>query len=356
MAAPRTSARQGVAGGFRARPTRFDGLAATALEAAPGGARAVIAHRGATLVSWRVATADGPLELLDGYRSATELEEQDGVRCGVMAPFQNRIAGARYRFQGAQYDLLPGVPEPSRQIYHGFVRQLDFKPEHAGPAPEGACTILACDAIRPGRFAGYPFAISLRVRIGFSAHALSLWIEASNLGRTAAPVTLGWHPYFRLGEAIDALQLQIPADTLVATGPDLIPLPGAAAWVPLGRHPDKDFRRPRTLGEAALDCCYAGTQPGPDGLVRSWLADPASGHRLEIWQRGGLVHLFTGDTLARSRRSSIAIEPVDAPTNAFNRNECRDAILLAPGDSRSFECGAVFHAAPSENATRANQP
>lgn len=349
-----SAARRGSGGRFRAQPGRFDGLDATTLEAGPGGARALIAHHGATLLSWQVPTPQGPLELLDGYRSRAELVGQDGVRNGVLAPFQNRVAQARYRFEGRDHDLLPGVPAGARLIYHGFARQLDFTRVHGGPAPEGISAIFASDAIRPGRFAGYPFALSLRVRVGLGERSLSLRIEATNTGHSAAPVTLGWHPYFRLADHIRDLQLQIPADELVLTGPDLIPLPGAAARAPLDRQPGMDFRRPRALGEQALDCCYAATRSGPDGLVRSWLADPASGHRLEIWQRGGLVHLFTGDTLARSRRTSVAIEPVDAPTDAFNRSECRDEILLAPGDSRFFECGAVFHPAPSDDALRAN--
>lgn len=57
------------------------------------------------------------------------------------------------------------------------------------------------------------------------------------------------------------------------------------------------------------------------------------------------MHVFTGDTLARDRRRSIALEPVETPTNAFNQAELADAITLQPGETRSFRFGVRFKAA-----------
>jgi aldose 1-epimerase len=53
------------------------------------------------------------------------------------------------------------------------------------------------------------------------------------------------------------------------------------------------------------------------------------------------VHVFTGDTLARDRRRSVAIEPVEVPTNAFNDPSQADAIRLEPGRSRTFSFGVT---------------
>jgi aldose 1-epimerase len=54
------------------------------------------------------------------------------------------------------------------------------------------------------------------------------------------------------------------------------------------------------------------------------------------------MHVFTGDTLARDRRRSIALEPVEVVTNAFNRAECVAALRLDPGDTRTFRFGVRF--------------
>jgi len=65
------------------------------------------------------------------------------------------------------------------------------------------------------------------------------------------------------------------------------------------------------------------------------LRDP----ELSVWQDRGLVHVFTGDTVARGRRASIAIEPVEVMTDAYNRPDCAAAIRLEPGTRRSFRFG-----------------
>jgi aldose 1-epimerase len=58
-----------------------------------------------------------------------------------------------------------------------------------------------------------------------------------------------------------------------------------------------------------------------------------------VFQERGLMHVFTGDTLARRPRGALALEPVEFMTNAFNRPECREALALAPGAERSFRFG-----------------
>ncbi len=334
---------------FRVRREVFCGIEAIRLTDDAGEAHAVIALRGATLLDWRVATDDGVLALTDGYASADEMDSQDGVRNGVMAPFQNRIAEARYSFDGVDYDLMPGVPPEQRLTYHGFARTLDFRPVRADECADNASVLFVCDALRGGGLPGYPFAVSMQVRISLSRSGLSLEIAVSNVGDRDAPVSLGWHPYFCLGApTIDTLELQVPAAALVVTDDALIPLPGEAACAPLTSRPECDFSTYRAIDATQLDCCYASLRTTRGGIINSILRDPASGHALRVWQRGGLVHVFTGDTLARDERRAIAIEPVDAPTNAFNRSDCDAAIRLPAGATRSFSCGVDFvHATPS---------
>ncbi|MBR0568729.1 aldose 1-epimerase [Azoarcus sp. L1K30] len=327
--------------GFRVRRESFRGI--DALRFSNDAMQAVFALRGATLLDWRVRTDDGELGLTDGYRSAAELDAQNGVRNGILAPFQNRIAHARYCFDGVMHDLLPACGVGAREIYHGFARMLDFEPLLMTDGRDGAAAVLACEGIRPGVFPGYPFAISLRIRLALSAAGIALHISATNVGERDAPVTLGWHPYFRLGEGgIDALELKLPATERILTDARLIPLPGDAARASLGTRPEADFRAFRVLGGTVLDCCHGGNVAGADGLIRSVLRDPRSGHRLSVWQESGLVHVFTGDTLARDARRAIAIEPVDAPTDAFNREACAADIRLPPMASRTFSCGVDF--------------
>ena len=311
----------------------------------PGGTvRAVVALSGATLLSWEIFQRGEPLQLVDGYRDAAELREQSGVRNGVLAPFPNRVADGRYGFDGEKYDLLPGVVG-DRTVYHGFARTLPFVLESVTTTAESARLVLRSGEIRPGRFDGYPFALDLTVVYIVEKDRISLEIHAVNTGDVTAPYAAGWHPYFQLGngtEDIDDLELRVSADTLIGTDRELIPTDGPGCRIGLDGLPEMDFRDGSPLGRRVIDACYADLSFGPDGRAETVLRDPKTGRELRVWQEGGFMHVFTGDTLPRDRRRSVAIEPVEAMTNAFNRKEFASAIALAPGHGRRFRCGVGF--------------
>ncbi|MEV5955056.1 aldose 1-epimerase [Streptomyces sp. NPDC051987] len=333
---------------YRITESRLGGEPTLVVCAPDDSARAVLALRGATLLSWQVRSeATGRLkELTDGYRDEKELLAQDGVRAGLLAPFPNRVADARYRYDGRDHDLLPGR-HGDRLIYHGFAREASFALTRAATTPDSARLLLHTTAVRPGAYPGYPFAIDLTVEYTLTADELSVDVRATNVGDTTAPYATGWHPYFTLSRPIDDLTLRVPAHTLVRTDASLIPLPGEDARIPLDDRPDMDFRAPRRLGGAVIDACYADLAAGPAGRIETVLADPATGEELRVWQRSGYLHVFTGDTLARDRRASIALEPVEAMTDAFNRPDQTAALALAPGASRAFAFGVGYAGSPS---------
>jgi aldose 1-epimerase len=322
------------------------GESTVAVSAPDGSAHAVLALRGATLLSWRVrraAAADGRFtELTDGYRDEAELLSQNGVRAGLLAPFPNRVADGRYRFRGHDHDLLPGR-HGDRTIYHGFAREAPFEIVSAASTADSARLLLRSKSIRPGRYPGYPFAVDLEVEYTVSGRELAVELRAANVGDATAPYAAGWHPYFSLSRPIDDLVLHIPARTLIRTDTTLVPLHGDSALLPLDRCPGMDFRAPRRLGDAVIDACFADLSPGPGGRAETVLSDPATGEELRVWQYGGYMHVFTGDTVARDRRASIALEPVEAMTDAFNRPEHATALSLEPGRQRRFRFG-VSHA------------
>lgn len=330
---------------FTVEEGRFRGIAGAELVDTLTGARAVFARRGATLLEWQVPFGDGLMSLTDGYASADELHSQNGVRNGIMAPFPNRVKDGRFRFDGRDFDLLPGVAEAERLIYHGFVRDIELELVGMRVGEEGAQLRFFTAEITPAAFPGYPFALTLEILASMSASGLALEIAATNVGDVSAPYAAGWHPYFRFGDAgIDALELRVPASACIVTDAGLMPLAGSDAHAAIDARPALDFRCARALGGSALDVCLSDLAADADGLIRSHLRDPAQGCGLTVWQRGGLVHLFTADTLARGVRRSVAIEPVEVMTDAFNRPDCAAAILLEPGTSRSFRCGVEFHA------------
>ncbi|MHB1272273.1 MAG: aldose epimerase family protein [Rhodanobacter sp.] len=302
-----------------------------------------IARHGAALLSFEVRASGVAHDLADGYRDAVEVDTRPGSRFAIMAPFAGRINDARYAFDGCAQDLQPGVVGAERASRHGFVRDADFAIAALIADERHASVTLTSSAIRPQP--GYPHAIDLGVTFTLDAGGVTLEAVMRNVGDSVAPCFFGWHPYFRLSASgltdsrVAGWQLQIPAQTLIRTDANLIPLPGAAAYVALDDAPALDFREPRLIGDSILDQGYADLAADRDGRIRTRLRDPASGLGLAVWQERGVMHAFTADTVSRDARRAVALEPMECMADAFNRADCAEAIRLLPGAERSFRCG-----------------
>ena len=304
-----------------------------------GQRRLRIALRGAALLGFEVPFAGAMHDLADGHRNADEVRARPGSRFAIMVPFAGRIADARYCFDGTAQDLDPGVVGSARASHHGLVRDTEFAIGALDADDERAQVVLDTMAIRPRP--GYPHAIDLGVSFTLDRDGLTLEVRMRNVGDRAAPCFFGWHPYFRLPGAglVDDWQVQIPAQTLIRTGGDLIALPGAAAYVSLDDAPALDFREACLIGDRILDQGYTDLEADADGRIRTRLHDPASGMALAVWQEHGVMHAFTADTLTRDARRAIALEPMECMADAFNRPECAAAVRLDPGAERIFRCG-----------------
>jgi aldose 1-epimerase len=309
------------------------------------GRRVRIARRGATVIGLEQAWRGAVIDLADGYRDAAELDSRPSSRFAVMAPFANRIADARYSFDGLAQDLQPGVDGAQRAARHGFVRGVDFDIADVAADETAAQAVFTTAAIRPGAHPGYPYAIDLAVHYRLDAAGLSLEARMRNVGTQAAPCFFGWHPYFRLGDTpVDSWELQIPAAAVVRTDADYIPLSGAAARAPADQEPSLDFRRAQPIGRRELNHAFAELAPDADGKSRTRLRDPASGLGLAVWQESGVMLAFTADTVTRDVRRSVALEPMESWADAFNRPDCAQAIRLEPGAERSYRCGVEIAA------------
>lgn len=304
------------------------------------GRRVRIARRGATVLSFEVPSAQGVRNIADGYRDAGELDTRPSSRFAIMVPFANRIADARYVFDGEPYDLQPGIEGASRAARHGFVRGVDFAIADLAADAQGARVTFATQAIRPGVHSGYPFAIDLAVSFTLDAGGLALEAVMRNVGERAAPCFFGWHPYFRLSDTpIDGWELQIPADSVVRTDEAFIPIAGDGARAPLAQAPELDFRQKQAIGPRELNHAFADLRCDTDGRARTRLRDPESGLGIAVWQPSGVMLAFTADTVTRDIRRSVALEPMESWADAFNRPDCADAIRLEPGAERRFACG-----------------
>ncbi|MBB3228011.1 aldose 1-epimerase [Luteibacter sp. Sphag1AF] len=303
-----------------------------------------IARRGATVLGMEIPTRKGLRNIADGFRDTQELSTQKGSRFAIMTPFANRVADARYTFEGHAHDLLPGAQGADRAIRHGFLRNAIFDVQREHADDHSASITLTSQSIRPDAHPGYPFSLDIAVTFTLSDSGLTLEARTRNVGKQAAPTFFGWHPYFRLSDGpIDEWELTIPADTLIATDADYIPLPGTRAWGSLDKADSAfDFRSPRAIGSLELNHTYADLRLDADGRARTRLRDPRTGTEIAVWQQSGVMLAFTADTVNRDPRRAVALEPMECMADAFNRDDCRPLITLAPGEERRFLCGVEF--------------
>jgi len=303
-----------------------------------------IARRGATVLSIVTCPPEARRDIADGFRDEKELVGHKGSRFAIMTPFANRVNDARYTFEGKSYDLQPDAVGADRAIRHGFLRGVTFDVQREHANDDHASVTLVSRAIRPGANPGYPFALDVAVTFTLDDKGLTVEAKTRNVGDHAAPTFFGWHPYFRLSDnPIEGWELQVPADTVIATGHDFIPLPGTRAWKALDKAEARvDFRKPRPIGDAELNHTYADLQLDADGRARTRLRDPKSGSGIAVWQEKGVMLVFTSDTAERDARKSVALEPMECMADAFNRDDCAPLVTLGPGQERRFVCGVEF--------------
>jgi aldose 1-epimerase len=277
------------------------------------------------------AAAAIPATVLEADTPA-ELAVNPWFRGRLLLPFNDRIPGGIYRFAGREHRLAVNDPQAGDAI-HGLVYDRPFSLEEARGEEEAAEARLSA-AIGPDDFAGYPFSLWVSVTYRLSTAGFELALAVRNTGAEPAPVAMGWHPYIAAGGvaaggvaappagSIDGLRLTCPAPRFVEVDEELLPT---------GRRPavtggPLDFTSPRRIGSQELDIGLErapGIRPAGDG-------DPgAVGAATTVVDRGvdriiveqttdpfGFTQLFIPPS-----RTSIAVEPVTAATDAFNRPE-----------------------------------
>lgn len=301
----------------------------------PDGPTALIAERGATLLSWQPAPGQ---EVIDGYQNSAELDSHCDGRSLVMVPWCGRIAGGTYAYRGQRYQ----ASEPGQAGLGALIADLDFKRVPAGDALQLTGRLNGSP--------GYPWPLDISVifslegGVGGFEH-ISITIDVTNIAGEAAPVSIGWHPYVKMPgmDGISNLSLNVPARARVLTDQRLIPLLGDAAFAGISAPARFDY-----VGNESIDESYSQLVPNEDGVVVTSVTNPARGTQILLTQEPSeapVVHVFTGDGLPRDARKSIALEPCSAIPDAFNRADQASRIPLDAGATRSLTATLSYRSA-----------
>lgn len=268
------------------------------------GVVATISRRAAALRGLSVAG-------IDLVEPTAAREPAPGLAGATLAPWPNRVEGARWTLDGAEQLLEVTEPEFGH-ANHGLLLDTDYE-----VVAEGA-ELLELRTIVRDR-SGYPFRLEVTVRYTLEARGVRVRHAVRNLSAAAAPVAMGAHPYLRVGdEPVQGSLLRIAARTALAIDDTHIPRGTfdvhGTAW---------DLRDGRTVGDVVPHAAYTGLD-ADGGIVVHALTSP-SGRRVELWAEPDFawvqVYVAHGFESDRGATTAIAIEPMTAPPNALRSGE-----------------------------------
>ncbi|TAD92354.1 MAG: aldose 1-epimerase [Bacteroidetes bacterium] len=276
---------------------------------------------GAILNQWSVQLQHGTEEIIEGYADVqdfTHNAETKGFRSCKLSPYVCRMAPNGYKFEGTNYQI--GKYILGQTPIHGLLYNLPF--EVVAQTCNANMASVSLLHHYSGEDAGFPFSYNIEVTYILEANnRLSIKTKVENTGAVPMPISDGWHPYFKLGARVDALQIAIDAEAMVEFD---------EALLPTGKLLPNLFHTDTSLEQTELDNCFLLNNPlnGP----ACTLSNPDKGLRLRIFAHENYPYL---QVYTPPHRQSIAIENLSSAPNAFNNG--MGLMVLDPQASSSFE-------------------
>ncbi|WP_210479648.1 aldose 1-epimerase family protein [Naasia sp. SYSU D00948] len=284
------------------------------LEGEAGTVTATVTELAASLRALRV----GGVPLVHEYPDDLTPPYGAGI---VLVPWPNRVRDARWTLNGKEQRL--DVTEPSTgNATHGLLRNTGYR---ATDRSDAAVTLSA--TVFPQH--GYPFLLETSVRYELTPSGIQVTHGIVNAGADPAPVALGAHPYFRVGD--------IPSEELTVTVRASSWFPVDDRFIPTGREPvegtENDLRGGVPLRGASLNSAFTDLEL-MDGAYRHVLTAP-DGSATEVWgdEDFAYVQVFTQPAFTglSGTELAVALEPMTAPANALQTGE--GLRWLEPGET-----------------------
>ena len=197
-----------------------------------------IMEYGATIRSLLVQRGGAWTDVVLGYDTLREYEENDGYLGACVGRVGNRIGGAGFTLNGKTYTLARNDGE---NHLHGGVRGFDKYVWTAEELPDG----VRFARVSPDGEEGYPGTLRAAVSYRLQGNTLAIEYEASADEDTLCNLTN--HSYFNLngGGAVLSHTLQINAEEFLENGAATLP---TGNRLPVAGTPF-DFRVPKRIGQ-----------------------------------------------------------------------------------------------------------
>jgi aldose 1-epimerase len=245
----------------------------------------------------------------------------------LLAPWANRLDHDGFYANGKHYVLNPHLNnyrrDGAKQPIHGLVTYAsEWKVTKVSADEKGAEMTSRLEFWRyPDYMAQFPFAHTLDVTHRLHDGVLEVETTIENHSTETMPVSIGYHPYFKLHDSPrDSWKVILPAkESYVLSG----------SLVATGEKKAMPYQSPQPLQGISLDDVLGGLIPGESG--RTEFAVQGAKERIAVLYGPkypvAVVYSPAG-------RDFICFEPMSGPTNAFNLKQAgkyADLQTIPPG-------------------------
>ena len=288
----------------------------------------LVPGQGANLLSLQI----GGHEWIEGCTTPEHLTANPWSRSSLLFPFPNRLRDGRYEWLGKTYQFQTNDTQRDNAL-HGFAPLGVLSFAVADPDLQAGQGTLHTYYEYDGRRESYPFPF----RIDFSVTLrdggeVDFDLRMQNTGTQPIPAGLGYHPYFRAGESVNAYRLRMPAVDMIGVDKRMIPNGKSYAF-------DR-YASAQSIGIDVLDNCFR--LRAREGRV-STVVEGTYG-RLELWQEAGPDGYGYLQVFTHPERTSLALEPMTCNIDAFNNQQ--GLVTLDPGAAFGSRFG--LRIAPAE--------
>jgi aldose 1-epimerase len=255
------------------------------------------------------------IDIVPPYEAGSKRPWGSGM---ILVPWPNRIRDGRWVLEGKTQQLA--ITEPAKNnASHGLLR---FSPYSVAARTDSTLRLEA--KVFPQN--GYPFLLDTAVTYRLVDAGIEVTHTITNRSDAAAPVAIGAHPFFTIGD-VEPEDLTITVNVTTHFESDERSLPTAEVSVDGTRY---DLRAGVPLAELQLDDGFGGAVMH-DGVSEHSVSAP-DGRTVTVWGDENFPYwqVFTTE-LYPGQSKAVAIEPMTAPTDAFNSGQ--DLKWLAPGET-----------------------
>lgn len=281
--------------------------------------KAEIYSFGALLNSFTVTAKNKRVNIIDGFSSPANVKENitKGFKSAKLSPFVCRMNKGEYQFNNQTHKIQKFYL--GDEAIHGLIYNAPFAIKKYEANNEKAFVHLSYQYNNKNE--GFPFSYTTEVIYTLTANNnLSIRTIVTNTSDSEMPLNDGWHPYFKLGETVNDLQVQFNSNSMLEFDSRLLP---SGKIIPYSK-----FETMNAFENTELDNCFVLKDHSSPSCI---LRDDNSGIEFSITADSSYPYL---QVYTPPHRKSIAVENLSSAPDSFNNHI--GLIIAKPNEQYTF--------------------